>query len=69
MAQQDAQNQFAKQQENLMMMMDTVSSSLEAALRESYGSTEISAGPDNPVGAGTTLGMGALQDRKKKNTN
>ena len=69
MAQQDAQNQFAKQQENLMMDIDNVSSSLEAAQRESLMAQQRSQqGLSNLVGAGTTLGMGALQDRKKKNT-
>ena len=69
MAQQDAQNQFAKQQENLMMDIDNVSSSLEAAQRESLMAQQRSQqGMSNLVGAGTTLGLGALQDRKKKNT-
>ena len=69
MAQQDAQNQFAKQQENLMMDIDNVSSSLEAAQRESLMAQQRSQkGMSNLVGAGTTLGLGALQNRKKKNT-
>ena len=69
MAQQDAQNQFAKQQENLMMDIDNVSSSLEAAQRESLMAQQRSQqGLSNLVGAGTTLGLGALQNRKKKNT-
>ena len=68
MAQQDAQNQFAKQQENLMMDIDNVSSSLEAAQRESLMAQQRSQqGMSNLVGAGTTLGLGALQNRKKKN--
>lgn len=69
MAQQDAQNQFAKQQENLMMDIDNVSASLEAAQRESLMAQQRSQqGLSNLVGAGTTLGLGALQNRKKKNT-
>ena len=69
MAQQDAQNQFAKQQENLMMDIDNVSSSLEAAQRESLMAQQRSQqGMSNLVGAGTTLGLGALQNRQKKNT-
>ena len=52
-----------------MMDIDNVSSSLEAAQRESLMAQQRSQqGLSNLVGAGTTLGMGALQDRKKKNT-
>lgn len=58
-AQQDAQNQFAKQQENLMMDIDNVSSALEAAQRESLMSQQLAQrGTNNIMSGGTQLFQG-----------
>ena len=53
-AQQDAQNQFAKQQENMMMDIDNVSAALEAAQRESLMSQQLAQrGTNNIISGGT----------------
>ena len=58
-AQQDAQNQFAKQQENLMMDIDNVSSALEAAQRESLMSQQLAQrGTNNIMSGGTQFYQG-----------
>lgn len=58
-AQQDAQNQFAKQQENAMMDIDNVSASLEAAQRESLMGQQLAQrGASNIMSGGTQLFQG-----------
>ena len=58
-AQQDAQNQFAKQQENMMMDIDNVSAALEAAQRESLMSQQLAQrGTNNIMSGGTQLFQG-----------
>ena len=58
-AQQDAQNQFAKQQENMMMDLDNVSAALEAAQRESLMSQQLAQrGTNNIMSGGTQLFQG-----------
>ena len=58
-AQQDAQNQFAKQQENAMMDIDNVSSALEAAQRESLMGQQLAQrGASNIMSGGTQLFQG-----------
>ena len=59
MAQQDAQNQFAKQQENAMMDIDNISASLEAAQRESLMGQQLAQrGASNIMSGGTQLFQG-----------
>ena len=58
-AQQDAQNQFAKQQENMMMDIDNVSAALEAAQRESLMSQQLAQrGTNNIMSGGTQFYQG-----------
>ena len=58
-AQQDAQNQFAKQQENMMMDIDNVSAALEAAQRESLMSQQLAQrGTSNIMSGGTQFYQG-----------
>jgi len=58
-AQQDAQNQFAKQQENMMMDIDNVSAALEAAQRESLMGQQLAQrGSSNIMSGGTQLFQG-----------
>ena len=64
MAQQDAQNQFAKQQENIMMDLDDVSAQLEAAQRESLmAQNQSQRGISGLVSGITQYGMGAQQQK------
>ena len=64
MAQQDAQNQFARQQENLMMDLDDLSSQLEAAQRESLmAQNQSQRGISGLVSGITQYGMGAQQQK------
>jgi len=74
MAQQDAQNQFARQQDNLMMDLDDVSAQLEAAQRESLmAQNQSQRGISGLVSGITQYGMGAQQqkalDKKNDTTN
>lgn len=63
-AQQDAQNQFAKQQENMMMDIDDVSAALEAAQRESLMGQQLAQrGASNIVSGGTQLFQGIKGQR------
>ena len=67
MAQQDAQNQFAKQQDNLMMDLDDVSSQLEAAQRESLmAQQQQQGGTSNLFTGGTQYLQGFGMDRAAK---
>ena len=63
-AQQDAQNQFAKQQENMMMDIDDVSAALEAAQRESLMGQQLAQrGASNIMSGGTQLFQGIKGQR------
>ena len=64
-AQQDAQNQFAKQQENMMMDIDNVSAALEAAQRESLMSQQLAQrGTNNIISGGTQYYQGSRASRR-----